>query len=62
MTDDFVPYEIGSGAYQSFLAAGSGINVVKWLPLPGLGHQNAIIPAELAAMNWFIELHEGNAN
>ena len=58
MEDDFVPREVSSNMYQSFLAAGSSIADVLWLPLPGLGHQTGIVPSGLASINWFLEMRE----
>lgn len=57
-SDEFVPQEVSLNIYQDFLAKGVSTNQVKYIPLAGLGHTSGIIPAELKAITWFLDLKD----
>ncbi len=54
--DDLVPEEVSKNIYDEFLTQGITDGMVEYISFPGLNHTTAIIPTELSAMNWFIEL------
>lgn len=56
--DDFVPPQVSTNIYQDFLELGVSSNQVVMVPLPDLGHTEAIIPTGLASIQWFLELTE----
>lgn len=56
--DDFVPTQVSANIYQDFLELGVSSNQVVMVPLPDLGHTEAIIPTGLASIQWFLELTE----
>jgi pimeloyl-ACP methyl ester carboxylesterase len=56
--DDFVPAQVSTSIYQDFLELGVSSNQVVMVPLPDLGHTEAIIPTGLASIQWFLELTE----
>jgi len=56
-TDDtFVPPQVSFNMYQNFLLQGVNPEKLFYVPVPGAGHREGIIPAEAAALKWFIEL------
>lgn len=58
MEDEFVPREVSTEIYQEFLSLGAGIEQVVWLPLPGIGHTDGIIPSGLTSISWFLDMQE----
>lgn len=60
LNDDFVPAQVSQHIYEDFLAKGVTPATVNYFPIPGAGHQDGIIPAELEALKWFIELKNHN--
>ncbi len=57
--DSFVPSFSSSNLYQEFVVAGVG-DLVEHVDLVGMDHTDAIIPAELMAIMWFIELKDAS--
>lgn len=58
-TDDtFVPPQVSFNMYQNFLLQGVNPANLTYVPVPGAGHREGIIPAEAAALKWFIELKQ----
>jgi hypothetical protein len=53
-----VPAQVSTSIYQDFLELGVSSNQVVMVPLPDLGHTEAIIPTGLASIQWFLELTE----
>jgi pimeloyl-ACP methyl ester carboxylesterase len=58
MEDTFVPKEVSTNMYQGFLAKGVRQEQISWLPLPGLGHTDGIIPAGVASVKWFLDMQQ----
>ena len=56
--DEFVPQEVSLNTYQDFLNKGVSTDQIMYIPLVGLGHISGIIPAELEAISWFIDLKD----
>jgi len=57
--DSFVPSFSSFNLYQEFVVAGVG-DLVQLVPLDGMDHTDAIIPAELTAIMWFLELKDAS--
>ncbi|MCE4564822.1 alpha/beta fold hydrolase [Maribellus sp. CM-23] len=57
--DTYVPPILSSNLHQQFMDKGVSAELVKLVPLSGLDHTGAIMPAELAAIAWFIQLRDG---
>ncbi|MCK3685680.1 lipase family protein [Maribellus sp. YY47] len=57
--DTYVPPVLSSDLYQQFIGKGVSTDLVTLAPLNGLDHTSAIMPAELAAIAWFIQLRDG---
>lgn len=57
--DTYVPPVLSSDLYQQFIGKGVSTDLVTLAPLPDLDHTGAIMPAELAAIVWFIQLRDG---
>jgi pimeloyl-ACP methyl ester carboxylesterase len=58
MEDNFVPKEITSNIYQSFLQQGVNIGKINLKLLPATGHTTGIVPSGLASVKWFLELKD----
>jgi len=58
--DTYVPPVLSSDLYQQFIGKGVSTDLVTLAPLTGLNHTSAIMPAELAAIVWFIQLRDGD--
>ena len=56
--DEFIPPQVSLNIYEDFLTKGVSTDQITYIPLAGLGHTSGIIPAELQAINWFIDLKE----
>ena len=56
--DEFVPQQVSLNIYDDFLSKGVSTDNIKYFPLVGLGHTSGIIPAELTAISWFIDLKD----
>ena len=56
--DEFVPQEVSLNIYHDFLNKGISTDQIKYIPLAELGHTSGIIPAELKAITWFLELKD----
>lgn len=52
--DNYVPPSTSANIYNGFVAQGVSPTTVTYLPIPGAGHSTGIIPAGVAAFNWFI--------
>lgn len=59
--DTYVPYKVSENIYNDFLAKGVSKNTVILVPIPGAGHNSAILPASVASINWFIGLINNKA-
>lgn len=59
MEDDYVPPLVSFNLYQDFLSKGVNPANISYVPIPGVGHQSGIIPAESIAIKWFIQLKNG---
>lgn len=57
-SDNFVTPLVTANIYTDFLTAGVSPSEILSFPLPGMDHQDAIIPMGLASIEWFIELKE----
>ncbi|MFV0591977.1 MAG: alpha/beta hydrolase family protein [Draconibacterium sp.] len=57
--DIYVPPVLSTDLHQQFMDKGVSSDLVMLKPLPGLDHTGAIMPAELAAIVWFIQLRDG---
>lgn len=58
--DTFVPPFTSQNLYTEFMSAGVSAGLVNYVELDGLDHTGAIIPAELQAIIWFIQLKDGS--
>lgn len=58
--DTYVPAFLSQNLYDEFIAAGVSTEQLGLSLLPGLDHTDAIIPAELSSILWFIDLKEAN--
>lgn len=58
MEDTYVPRQVSSNLYQSFLEKGATVANVTWYPMEGLGHPDGIVPSGLASVKWFLELRD----
>ena len=56
--DTFVPASLSESLRDEFIDAGVSSELINLTLLPGLGHTDAIVPAELASIIWFIELRD----
>ncbi len=54
--DDFVPPQVTQNMYQNFLSLGVSPEKVVYIPLPDETHTSGVIPAEIAAISWFLDL------
>jgi pimeloyl-ACP methyl ester carboxylesterase len=57
--DTYVPYQVSENIYNDFLAKGVPKSTVTLVPIPGAGHNTAILPSGVASINWFIGLNKG---
>ncbi|HPF50594.1 MAG TPA: prolyl oligopeptidase family serine peptidase [Draconibacterium sp.] len=57
--DTFVPPFTSQNLYNEFIAAGVSTNLVHYMELDGLDHTGAVIPAELKAIIWFLQIRDG---
>lgn len=55
--DTYVPSDVTQFIYNGFTEKGAG-NRVNLELIPGLDHTDAVVPAGLMAINWFLELTE----
>jgi dipeptidyl aminopeptidase/acylaminoacyl peptidase len=55
--DTYVPYQGSENIYNEFLKKGVSASKVTFVPIPGAGHNSAIIPSGVASLKWFIELN-----
>jgi pimeloyl-ACP methyl ester carboxylesterase len=53
--DSFVTPEVSSRIYLDFLAKGTALDVVTYIPIPALGHSEAILPWGLLSIKWILE-------
>ncbi len=56
MNDTFVPKEVSTAIYQDFLALGVRQEEVTWMPLVGMDHDDGVVPAGIASINFFLEI------
>ncbi len=54
--DTYVPSSMSSSLFTDFTSKGVSEEQIKLVLLPGMDHTDAIIPAGLASMKWFIEI------
>ncbi len=54
--DDYVPPIVSSEIYNDFMSLGVSSDLVKYMPLEGMDHGDAVLPTGLASITWFIEL------
>ncbi len=54
--DDFVPFQVSQNIYQDFLSKGVNPDKVTFIPLPDENHTSGVIPAEITAIKWFLDL------
>ncbi len=57
--DSFVPTKVSENIYLDFRAKGVTSDQITYVSIPDADHESAIIPAESAALKWFIELKNG---
>lgn len=57
--DIFVPPFTSQSLYNEFISAGVSTELVHFMELEGLDHPGAIVPAELQAIIWFLQLRDG---
>jgi len=57
--DTFVPPFTSQNIYNEFIAAGVSTSLVQHVVLDGLDHTEAVVPAELQAIIWFLQLKDG---
>ena len=53
--DTSVPFQSSQSVYAGFVAAGVTTGTVTLVPLPGLDHSSAVLPAELTSLSWLID-------
>lgn len=58
--DTSVPVGVSEKTYNDFIKAGVATDKIKYITYPGLDHGTALIPTELATVNWFLELKAAN--
>ena len=57
--DTFVPSFTSQNLYNEFITQGVNSSLLYYIELPGLDHQDAVVPAELQAIKWFLQIKEG---
>ncbi|MBE0651239.1 MAG: prolyl oligopeptidase family serine peptidase [Bacteroidales bacterium] len=57
--DTFVPVQVSENLYNDFLNLGVSSNMVHLVTFPGINHTEGIIPSEIDAINWFIQIKDG---
>lgn len=57
--DTFVPPFTSQNLYNEFIAAGVSTSLVHYMELNGLDHTGAVVPAELQAIIWFLQIRDG---
>ncbi|RIH64201.1 hypothetical protein D1164_02385 [Mariniphaga sediminis] len=58
--DSFVPMDVATNIYQSFLTKGVSTDRVQLVPIPETDHIDGIIPAGLFSIQWFLELTQSS--
>lgn len=53
--DTFVPPSVMTKMAQDFMAAGVTQGVVEAIPVPGLGHQEAVVPWGAKSLQWILQ-------
>jgi pimeloyl-ACP methyl ester carboxylesterase len=56
--DELVPFQVTQTIHQELINAGTSPSTVQVIPLPGIGHNDGIIPAGLFSIEWFFEISE----
>ncbi len=56
LEDEYVPHQVSDNIYQEFLNKGVSTDVVKYFPITGADHESGVLPAQMAAFKWFIDL------
>ncbi|GAB1451813.1 hypothetical protein MASR2M47_18690 [Draconibacterium sp.] len=54
--DTYVPEQISVNMYNDFLAKGVDKSKITYIPIPGAGHNTAVVPSGVATFNWFFSL------
>ena len=57
--DTFVPVQDSKNLYNDFLNLGVSSNMVHLVTFPGVDHSGGIVPSEIDAINWFIQIKDG---
>lgn len=60
LSDTFIPSFTSQTLHTEFMSAGVSESLVDYIGLEGLDHTGAIIPAELQAIIWFIQLKDAS--
>lgn len=56
LDDNFIAKGVSEKMHKDFIKLGVSPDLVQYIPLPGLNHESAILPAQLATFNWFLEI------
>ena len=57
--DTFVPVQVSQNIYNDFLNMGVSSNMVHLVTFPNINHTEGIIPSEIYAINWFLQIKSG---
>lgn len=57
--DTFVPVQDTKNIYNDFLNLGVSSSMVHLVTFPGVDHTGGIIPSEIDAINWFLQIKDG---
>jgi pimeloyl-ACP methyl ester carboxylesterase len=52
--DTFVTPEVSNNMYLDFLLKGTALDMITYIPIPFLGHTEAVIPWGLLSLNWIL--------
>lgn len=57
--DTFVPVQVSKNLYNDFLNLGVSSSMVHLVTFPGVDHSGGIVPSEIDAINWFLQIKDG---
>jgi hypothetical protein len=52
--DTFVAPEVSNNMYLNFLVKGTSLDMVTYVPVPVLGHREAVIPWGILSLKWIL--------
>lgn len=57
--DDFIAPQVSENMYNEFLSAGVSQSKIQLVVIPGTDHSEGIVPCGVAAINWFLQIRDG---